>query len=332
MHTKSVVKMEKSEVLIVYFLLSVSVFRLFILNAGSENFVQFSPLQRIINDAKENSTIYVPPGTYYGVTKINKTLTLIGDNVILDANGWDVAVIVSAPNVTLESFTVVNTTRLGYGYPTSELSELWISIEMDGCGVYIYMVDNTTISNVVITQCYAGIGITHIPHETTLLTNVTISYTTWGVMVSRAFAEIVNCNISYNGNLNMSGETNSGGAMWVWCYTCVRVTYSTFQANLWGIIVSDISGVNEVHYNNFINNTHHTSFVEGARAVYNNFDYNYWSDYSGIDTNADGIGDEPYVLDKGMRDNYPLMIDPQIDGTPQCLMGDGVSYLTMRGK
>jgi hypothetical protein len=34
---------------------------------------------------------------------------------------------------------------------------------------------------------------------------------------------------------------------------------------------------------------------------------NYWSDYTGIDANGDGIGDSTYFIDSNNTDNYPLM-------------------------
>ncbi|MCW4024864.1 MAG: right-handed parallel beta-helix repeat-containing protein [Candidatus Bathyarchaeota archaeon] len=35
---------------------------------------------------------------------------------------------------------------------------------------------------------------------------------------------------------------------------------------------------------------------------------NYWSDYTGVDANGDGIGDTPYIIDEKNQDRYPLML------------------------
>jgi hypothetical protein len=34
---------------------------------------------------------------------------------------------------------------------------------------------------------------------------------------------------------------------------------------------------------------------------------NYWSNYTGVDTDLNGIGDTPYIMNPTDRDNYPLM-------------------------
>ena len=48
---------------------------------------------------------------------------------------------------------------------------------------------------------------------------------------------------------------------------------------------------------------------------------NYWIDYNGLDSNGDGIGDTPYIIDENNQDNNPLMtlastIEPTPAGPP----------------
>jgi hypothetical protein len=39
----------------------------------------------------------------------------------------------------------------------------------------------------------------------------------------------------------------------------------------------------------------------------NGFDGNYRSNYNDVDSDKDGIGDTPFVIDPNNQDNYPLM-------------------------
>lgn len=98
--------------------------------------------------------------------------------------------------------------------------------------------------------------------------------------------------------------------------------YGAHVANIWGI------GKNNVFYdNNFVNNTqnvnidlvivgtdhnwtayHGGSFDNGVRG-------NYWSNYNEPDSNRDGFGDLPLVIDENRRDNYPLMAPFDISKT-----------------
>jgi parallel beta-helix repeat protein len=66
---------------------------------------------------------------------------------------------------------------------------------------------------------------------------------------------------------------------------------------------------NSFYHNNFVNNLQHMYLASSGYANFwdNGFEGNYWSNYTGVDLNHDGIGDAPHVLDADNQDNYPLM-------------------------
>ena len=73
---------------------------------------------------------------------------------------------------------------------------------------------------------------------------------------------------------------------------------------------------NTLYHNNFINNTQQVFRdypVYGTNFFDNGKEGNYWSDYAGNDTNGDGIGDWPYIIDATRRDNHPLMVPFDIE-------------------
>ena len=82
----------------------------------------------------------------------------------------------------------------------------------------------------------------------------------------------------------------------------------TLQENEYGIAFYGASN-NFVYHNYFINNSRQVSNFYGTETNSwdNGSEGNYWSDYNGTDTNEDGIGDIPYVIDENNQDNYPLM-------------------------
>jgi parallel beta-helix repeat protein len=68
------------------------------------------------------------------------------------------------------------------------------------------------------------------------------------------------------------------------------------------------SSNNHFYHNALINNT--LGAIDEYRDVWNSrhpYGGNYWSDYTGVDMNHDGIGDTPYNITYNNRDNYPLM-------------------------
>ncbi|HEY4675141.1 MAG TPA: NosD domain-containing protein [Candidatus Bathyarchaeia archaeon] len=85
---------------------------------------------------------------------------------------------------------------------------------------------------------------------------------------------------------------------------------NTLEDYLIGIYCFHPSNYNFVYYNNFVNNALQVFGYWGLTGIWD-YGYpaggNYWSDYNGTDSNHDGIGDTPYIIDANNADRYPLM-------------------------
>jgi nitrous oxidase accessory protein len=68
---------------------------------------------------------------------------------------------------------------------------------------------------------------------------------------------------------------------------------------------------NVIYHNNFISNTL-SSYDYGNGTQWDNGSQgNYWSRYTGVDGDGDGVGDSPYLVPPNGVDRYPLMLPCQ---------------------
>ncbi|MFA3784005.1 nitrous oxide reductase family maturation protein NosD [Melioribacteraceae bacterium 4301-Me] len=72
----------------------------------------------------------------------------------------------------------------------------------------------------------------------------------------------------------------------------IKIFHNDFVNNGYAVRLMSNSVNNVFKKNNFIGNAFEVA--TNSRTNFNEFDYNYWSDYSGYDLNKDGIGDVPY--------------------------------------
>jgi len=101
---------------------------------------------------------------------------------------------------------------------------------------------------------------------------------------------IVNC----EAGIDMNGETNQiiGNTLWR-CYSGIQ---GSFCRN------------NLIYQNNLIENTIQASAENSDNQWDDNSEGNYWSDYTGMDANDDGIGDIPYYIGSFGVDRYPMVL------------------------
>lgn len=79
---------------------------------------------------------------------------------------------------------------------------------------------------------------------------------------------------------------------------------------------------NKIYHNNFIDNKNPAGTGKfNSPTTYTTWNTekegNYWSNYNCPDTNNDGIGDTPYIIDENNQDNYPLMEPVDIETIPE---------------
>lgn len=133
---------------------------------------------------------------------------------------------------------------------------------------------------------------------------------------------ILKGNLTYNSvgldlrqsNFNTIAENNIDHNYYgIYTYQANHNTISrnniTWTTSEWVINMLD-SQTNTIFKNNIVGNSIIVKVEPSGRVDSwdNGSMGNYWSDYNGNDTNHDGIGDTPYMINDKNQDNYPLMV------------------------
>jgi len=126
-----------------------------------------------------------------------------------------------------------------------------------------------------------------------------------------------NVQSSYNVISENTVSTNGNG-IYIEGYNSLNNTLigNLITANNYGLLIQSSSN-NKIYHNNFVNNTNQ-AYANSMNVWDDGYPSggNYWSDYAGVDlfsgpfqneTDSDGIGDTPYVIDENNVDRYPLM-------------------------
>jgi nitrous oxidase accessory protein len=259
-------------------------------------------IQAAIDDASEGDTIFVRKGVYVENPVVNKSVSLIGEDRTLTVIDVTAGLKVQSNNVTIAGFTIydgydgislatnycnisgnkiTNTTHgiVVFGYENSISGNIFESIGLSSA-IQLNFANRNLISGNYIVSCVEGIQIWQNSNNNTVTENTIINCEDHAIRFQ----------YSNDNTILQNNITNSG---------CGTSIYS--------------SNRNIISTNNYVNNTFQFSANEdyyltfGGNRSINTINENYWSDYNGTDSNGDGIGDAPYVIDAYNMDNRPLM-------------------------
>ena len=169
-------------------------------------------------------------------------------------------------------------------------------------GIFLSYVENGTVSDCEISGNWIGIALNFASAD--LIKGCTLSANTDGIHLY----------FSHDNQILQNTLTKNDTAIWLDASNNSDIVGNDISSNHMGAYL-DLGAEGNLLYNNaFVDNTHNAHSVS-----VNSWDKdgrgNYWSDFSAIDANNDGIWDSAYVIrSKGDQDNFPLVTPPQACG------------------
>ncbi|MGB2983017.1 MAG: NosD domain-containing protein [Candidatus Bipolaricaulia bacterium] len=172
------------------------------------------------------------------------------------------------------------------------------NVEISGAaksGIYFSYVQNGTIENCTLEANWTG---------------VTLNFSSFNRITGCLFAkntDAIHTYFSHNNQVLGSVFEQNDTALWLDASNESRISGNLISDSHMGVYFNLGSEQNTVLNNAFVDNLH-DAYTDDPNLWDDGIRGNYWSGFSGIDADEDGIWDLPYLISSdGDQDNFPLV-------------------------
>jgi parallel beta-helix repeat protein len=218
----------------------------------------------------------------------------------------------SSTNCTVKSNTV--TANLSGGAPWAQYGVLLLyvsnslvvgnTVTNTHCGISFQNSNNNAVSGNIVTS--NGRGVELILSQNNLVSRNYAANNDNGIVIENQNNHILD---------NVATNNNDAG-IYLYTATLNEVTGNNITNNVRGMHLVSCTD-NTINGNNFVGNTVQVDSESSENNWSSAQQGNYWGDYTGLDSNQNGVGDTPYVIDDDNQDNYPLMAAVEVEEIPE---------------